>query len=170
MFYVTHALAEQTGMGSWPTAPDRPRTVYKTRENPPMGPPPGSSGRNQETLNTLPLAKTRKPHLALTCHLLLRPLASILRVGCNRTPFRTSKTWFQTLQRPHPVHVHVPFFVFVFCLKLSSRMCPVAQLLTPSERSYRKRTMGWPDVLHCACGSHLRATRIWDEGHTGRVC
>lgn len=60
-------------MGSWLTPPAKPRTVDKTRENPPMGRPPGSYGCNQEKLNTLPLAKTRKPHLALTCHSLLHP-------------------------------------------------------------------------------------------------
>lgn len=66
--------------------PSQTLTVYKTRENLPMRPPPGSSGCNQEKLNTLPLAKARRPHLASTCHLLPRPLASILRVGCNKTP------------------------------------------------------------------------------------
>lgn len=65
--------------------PSQTLTVYKTRENLPMRPPPGSSGCNQEKLNTLPLAKTRRPHLASTCHL-LPMLASILGVGCNKTP------------------------------------------------------------------------------------
>lgn len=40
--------------------------------------------------HTLPLAKTRGPHLALTCPLLLRLLAvhpSILQVGCSEDPF-----------------------------------------------------------------------------------
>lgn len=76
----------EAGMGSWPTSPAKPQTVYKTRENLATRPPPGSFGCNQEKLNTLPLAKTRRSHLALTGHLLLRPLASILRVGCNKTP------------------------------------------------------------------------------------
>lgn len=112
--------------------PSQTLTVYKTRENLPMRPPPGSSGCNQEKLNTLPLAKTRRPHLASTCHLLPRPLASILRVGVQQDPFLSEPQRLGSrLSRDYTQFM----CMCCFCFKLSSRTSPAPPAPYPSVRS-----------------------------------
>lgn len=148
-FSVTQALAEQR-LG-WADGPyPRPNSVYKTRENLPTRPPPGSSGCSQEKLNTLSLAKTRRPHLAWTWHLLPRPLASILRVGCNKTP---SSQNFKDLVpgSPETTPSSCACAVFASSSVAGPALCPL--LLTREELGNRalslehKRTTGWPDAL-----------------------